>query len=185
MERKKFPVTAYVLTLVCLMTVMTSSLLSGTLARYTAVGNGTASARVALWDVKSIAQPTNSINGTVFYTSTSSTTKKRYFRIENNSEVSAKITVKARYANNITGVPSAGYGAAITASSPLWSYATIAYDSGQDVVSGSGTTAVVLPKGYAVFSVLNDTGTPGTSTSYYTDNDTYKVQVWYEAVQVD
>ena len=184
MKRKGTSCLSYVLALLCMLTAVSSSLASATLAKYFVSANVAASARVAKWDVKFTDATTSNLKDTaIFYIGSSSGARR--IRVLNDSEVAAKITVKAKWD---------GDDATTGAASGDWSdtYTTVAYSAtgSSGVISGSGRTVSLEPKGYAEFTVTVTGTTPPASVGTTlggaaNTRDTYRVEFYLEAEQID
>lgn len=155
------------LTLLAMMTIVTSALYAGTLARYTAVASASASARVAKFSItinngmtdgsvgyfyhgKSMNGATSSTAGGVARTGYSTASKTRTFTVTNNSEVALRVTPRA------------------SAAASRISFSPTYVDLAPNATSGNITMTITTPL----------TGTNG-AANFYT------VQVICNAVQID
>ncbi|MCL2301207.1 MAG: hypothetical protein FWC27_13780 [Firmicutes bacterium] len=177
------------------------------MAKYTASGTVSASARVAKWDVKFGGVPAGVTgprpDGTVAYirpagatnaktTAPSPNTTYRYFYVYNNSETAANITIRLLYTSPR---PNNSYPSSTVTTT--WPNGTPTYDSTRTTgyISGSGQSITVEAGGRAAFS-LNINGVPnGDITTTITgvpsgqgatgNNDTFYLRAFANAVQVD
>ena len=199
---------AYVLTLLCLMTVTTLSLVSGSMAKYIATGNSPSSPQVAKWDVKFGTAPTgqtgarpDSLNcylrpytGQTNLKANGDATK--YIWIINDSQVAAKLTTRLAYTTTIN-YP----GSSVT---DYWPVAAglLTLDAGRSdkIITGtaSGTNngnqeVTIGPKGRVCYSFNVLGGTNGVNlpaadvsgTPSSGNNETYSLRVYVNAEQVD
>ena len=206
MKEKGAPWLAYVLTLLCILTVTTSSLTIGAMAKYTASGAVSASAGVAKWDVRFGDVPAGvtgpRANNTVCYirpagSNTKTTGGPKYLYVYNYSDVSADVTMRLLYTSPSNSQTFPAATATTTWPTTNGQFLVVGTPHSTAGVTGNGTTkATIPPGGRAAFSITIN-GTPLgdiTTASYYTSgsispannqNETFYLKAYANAVQVD
>jgi len=176
-------------------------------SKYVAPGEGAASARVAKWDVKFTLNPvtgsTGYFNGTVVSANHPLTgsayptqTTTRTFRIKNDSEVAADVTIQLRYVTNDaaavtdTSTLDTVNATSATAASGIASVTLTTTHSG--TITGSGSTFGFSAGADGTFTITtkatnNAPQTPGTTSgaASYWQNCIRKYEVYFNAVQID
>jgi len=167
-------------------TLLTLPLASMSLAKYTTTATVTASARVAKWDVKFVDTSVGLADKSVFYIGSSAGSK--YIKVQNDSEVAAKVTVKARWDDNDSTTGPASGDWSDTYTTIVCTYPN--YSSNVIAAGTSGRTANLLPGGYTEFLVTVTGTTPAASVGTViagatNTRDTYRVELYLEAEQID
>jgi len=200
------PVIAAALTALVILCLVSTPMAYITMARYTASATVTASGRVATWDVKFITDPvsgsTGYFGGTIVSANHPRTgigyptqTTTRTFRIRNDSEVAADVTIQLRYVTSDTSTASASSTLDVinqistTAASGLASVSLTTTHSG--TITGSWPTYRFSIGADGTFTITtkatnNAPRAPSTTNqSTYWQNSIRKYRVYFNAVQID
>jgi len=187
--KKSSPWKAEVLALLCVLTAVSLSLASSTVAKYTASATVAASARVAKWDIwlsediKDNTKSTAHLSGAHFTTQNNGPTTKT-FKITNNSEVMAEVTIKLVYVDTDVSKGTVGVNStqATVGAATQGVTSILATGTGVSQVTASEVYRLA-PAAVATFTITmkNTTNPSGVTTT----NCMRRYKVYFKAVQVD